>query len=85
MGGSTFVLVHAGFHGGWCWRQVANDLRAATQTRVASLAGLLALLQRWTPLAALRAPQRLEKGATTWIAQPLGRTDCWKSELKASG
>lgn len=24
----TFVLVHGGFHGGWCWRQVAARLRA---------------------------------------------------------
>lgn len=25
----TFVLVHGGFHGGWCWRDVARPLRAA--------------------------------------------------------
>ncbi len=24
----TFVLVHGGFHGGWCWREVARGLRA---------------------------------------------------------
>lgn len=24
----TFVLVHGAFHGGWCWRDVANILRA---------------------------------------------------------
>jgi pimeloyl-ACP methyl ester carboxylesterase len=24
----TFVLVHGGFHGGWCWHQVASRLRA---------------------------------------------------------
>ena len=24
---STFVLVHGGRHGGWCWRSVARDLR----------------------------------------------------------
>ena len=24
----TFVLVHGGFHGGWCWREVAERLRA---------------------------------------------------------
>ena len=46
---------------------------AAIQTRVAPLAGLKALLQRWLAPAAPRAPQRLDKGATTWIAQPLGR------------
>ena len=28
MHSKTFVLVHGGFHGGWCWRQVANALRA---------------------------------------------------------
>ena len=27
-GRKTFVLVHGGFHGGWCWSQVANLLRA---------------------------------------------------------
>jgi pimeloyl-ACP methyl ester carboxylesterase len=26
---ATFVLVHGGFHGGWCWRRVARLLRAA--------------------------------------------------------
>lgn len=25
---SNFVLVHGGFHGGWCWRRVADRLRA---------------------------------------------------------
>ncbi|MGH3319152.1 MAG: alpha/beta fold hydrolase [Streptosporangiaceae bacterium] len=25
----TFVLVHGGFHGGWCWRRVADRMRAA--------------------------------------------------------
>lgn len=24
----TFVLVHGAFHGGWCWRDVATDLRS---------------------------------------------------------
>ena len=27
-GGKTFVLVHGGFHGGWCWSRVAPLLRA---------------------------------------------------------
>ena len=27
--GITFVLVHGAFHGGWCWRAVANTLRDA--------------------------------------------------------
>ena len=27
-GSQTFVLVHGGFHGGWCWRQVAKTLQA---------------------------------------------------------
>jgi pimeloyl-ACP methyl ester carboxylesterase len=26
---ATFVLVHGGFHGGWCWKKVAPLLRAA--------------------------------------------------------
>jgi hypothetical protein len=24
----TFVLVHGAWHGGWCWRRVAEPLRA---------------------------------------------------------
>ena len=27
--GQTFVLVHGAWHGGWCWRRVADRLRAA--------------------------------------------------------
>ncbi|HEX6020994.1 MAG TPA: alpha/beta fold hydrolase [Solirubrobacter sp.] len=26
---ATFVLVHGAWHGGWCWRDVATELRAA--------------------------------------------------------
>jgi pimeloyl-ACP methyl ester carboxylesterase len=26
-GGSTFVLVHGGGHGGWCWKRLAKELR----------------------------------------------------------
>ena len=26
---AVFVLVHGGFHGGWCWRRVAVHLRVA--------------------------------------------------------
>jgi pimeloyl-ACP methyl ester carboxylesterase len=26
---ATFVLVHGGWHGGWCWGDVASELRAA--------------------------------------------------------
>jgi hypothetical protein len=26
---ATFVLVHGAFHGGWCWRDVVVQLRAA--------------------------------------------------------
>ena len=26
---AVFLLVHGGFHGGWCWRRVAPHLRAA--------------------------------------------------------
>ncbi len=44
----TFVLVHGGFHGGWCWAEVAQRLRAQghrvytpTQTGLAERAHLL--------------------------------------------
>lgn len=26
-GGLTYILVHGGFHGGWCWRETAGELR----------------------------------------------------------
>lgn len=29
---ATFVLVHGGWHGGWCWRRVAERLRARGHT-----------------------------------------------------
>ncbi len=31
MGTRTYVLVHGAWHGGWCWRRVADRLRAAGQ------------------------------------------------------
>ena len=38
---SEIVLVHGGWHGGWCWRPVADRLRAAGHTVFApSLTGL---------------------------------------------
>jgi pimeloyl-ACP methyl ester carboxylesterase len=30
--GKTYVLVHGAFHGGWCWKAVAAQLRAAGHT-----------------------------------------------------
>jgi pimeloyl-ACP methyl ester carboxylesterase len=30
--GTTFVLVHGGWHGGWCWSKVSPQLRAAGHT-----------------------------------------------------
>jgi pimeloyl-ACP methyl ester carboxylesterase len=32
MASYTFVLVHGAWHGGWCWRRVADRLRAAGHT-----------------------------------------------------
>src|SRR5947208_2776826 len=29
MTGKTYVLLHGAFHGAWCWRDVADRLRAA--------------------------------------------------------
>ncbi len=37
----TYVLVHGAWHGGWCWRDVANALRAAGHVvHVPTLTGL---------------------------------------------
>ena len=32
IGARTFVLVHGGFHGGWCWGEVARRLRGGGHT-----------------------------------------------------
>jgi pimeloyl-ACP methyl ester carboxylesterase len=38
---TTFVLVHGGWHGGWCWRRVAPLLRAAGhEVHTPTLSGL---------------------------------------------
>ena len=38
---TTFVLVHGGFHGGWCWKRVTPLLRAAgNQVYTPTLTGL---------------------------------------------
>jgi pimeloyl-ACP methyl ester carboxylesterase len=40
-GAQTFVLVHGGRHGGWCWRRVAHRLReAGHEVYVPTLTGL---------------------------------------------
>lgn len=39
--GSVFVLVHGGWHGGWCWREVAARLRAlGHEVHAPTLSGL---------------------------------------------
>ena len=39
--GSTYVLVHGAWHGGWCWKRVAPALRAAGhEVYVPTLTGL---------------------------------------------
>ena len=46
----TFVLVHGAFHGGWCWRPVADILRAAGHTVFTpTLTGLGERLHLLTP------------------------------------
>ena len=46
----------------------------AIQSWVSPLAGWMAVLQYWMSPSAPTAPQRLDRGATTWIARPLCRT-----------
>ena len=47
---SRFVLVHGGWHGGWCWSRVAARLRAAGhQVFAPTLSGLGEREHLWTP------------------------------------
>ena len=47
---STFVLIHGGWHGGWCWRKVAKNLRnAGHEVFVPSLTGMGEREHLWTP------------------------------------
>ena len=41
---STFVLVHGAWHGGWCWRRVADRLQAAGFGRIERLRSRAPLL-----------------------------------------
>ncbi|MDX2221242.1 MAG: alpha/beta fold hydrolase [Rhodospirillaceae bacterium] len=46
----TYVLVHGAWHGGWCWRDVAADLRAAGHdVHVPTLTGLGERVHLMTP------------------------------------
>jgi pimeloyl-ACP methyl ester carboxylesterase len=47
---STFVLVHGGWHGGWCWSRVATALRVAGhQVFTPTLSGMGEREHLWTP------------------------------------
>lgn len=47
---TTFVLIHGGWHGGWCWREVAKRLRAAGHdVFTPTLTGLGEREHLWTP------------------------------------
>ncbi len=47
---STFILIHGGWHGGWCWRKVAKNLRSAGHEVFApSLTGMGEREHLWTP------------------------------------
>jgi pimeloyl-ACP methyl ester carboxylesterase len=46
----TFVLVHGGWHGGWCWSKVATALRAAgNDVLTPTLSGMGEREHLWTP------------------------------------
>jgi pimeloyl-ACP methyl ester carboxylesterase len=55
---ATFVLVHGGFHGGWCWRYVAEPLRAA---------GHRVTTPTLTGLGERRSTARELAGPDTWV------------------
>jgi pimeloyl-ACP methyl ester carboxylesterase len=55
---ATFVLVHGGWHGGWCWRKVTPLLRAAGhEAHAPTLTGLGERVHLATP----------EVGLDTWV------------------
>lgn len=56
--GHTFVLVHGGFHGGWCWRFVAEALRDA---------GHRVTTPTLTGLGERRSRARELAGPDTWV------------------
>lgn len=43
---AAFVLVHGGFHGGWCWRRLSPHLRAAALALAVLLRCLVFLLRQ---------------------------------------
>ena len=44
----TFVLIHGAYHGGWCWRRVADLLEAKGHKVYApSLTGSLSCVANW--------------------------------------
>jgi pimeloyl-ACP methyl ester carboxylesterase len=47
---SSFVLIHGGWHGGWCWRKVANQLRGlGHEVFTPTLTGMGEREHLWTP------------------------------------
>jgi len=47
---STFVLIHGGWHGGWCWRKVADQLRKLGHVVFTpTLTGMGEREHLWTP------------------------------------
>ncbi len=47
---STFVLIHGGWHGGWCWRKLAKRLRAAGhEVFTPTLTGMGEREHLWSP------------------------------------
>ncbi|MFB4317233.1 alpha/beta fold hydrolase [Actinomadura sp. 21ATH] len=52
---TTYVLVHGAWHGGWCWRDVAAELRAAGhRVHVPTLTGLGERVHLYSPDIGLR-------------------------------
>jgi pimeloyl-ACP methyl ester carboxylesterase len=47
---SSFVLIHGGWHGGWCWRKVADQLRhLGHEVFTPTLTGMGEREHLWTP------------------------------------
>lgn len=63
---TTYVLIHGAWHGGWCWREVAAELRTAGHTVVApTLTGLAERAGQLTPDVGLDTHVRDVRAAAT--------------------
>ena len=79
---ATFVLVHGAWHGGWCWRDVAVELRAAGHdVHVPTLSGC----GEKASLARACRPRRCtSRSSPASCTSPICARSCW-SAIRTAG